>query len=177
MLCYTDLKIQAFSRKEMQKQSKETPTEADEGCVCDTEAGLWVTPALEGIFPQFGASRPFAADARAGFTLPPVQPVAVPGCALGLTRPSLWYCRATLAFTQALRAVSGELLLLSVILRAQLRSFRVVKRSLLVGRWERLGVRDSGGGLRKVLLEVCFHRWMLDRNSRFMISSSATPIW
>ena len=78
-----------------------------------------------------------------------MQPVAVPGCALGLTRPSLWYCRTTLAFTQALRAVSGKQLLLSVILRARLRSFRVVKLSLLAGRWERPGVRDSGGGLGK----------------------------
>lgn len=33
--------------------------------------------------------------------------MAVPGCALGLTRPNLWDCRATLASTQALRAVSG----------------------------------------------------------------------
>lgn len=80
-------------------------------------------------------------------------------------------------YTSAAAGGECKQLPLSVILRAQLRSFRVVKLSLLVGRWERLGARDSGGGLRKVLLEVCFHQWMLDRNSRFMISSSATPIW
>jgi hypothetical protein len=107
-------------------------------------AEFWVTPALE---------KPAHRDRS---PLTPGQVLLCP-CA---TRGCSWLCAR---FDQAESLVlschvglytsdaGGECkhLLLSVILRARQRSFRVVKLSLLVGRWECPGVRDSGGGLEK----------------------------
>lgn len=74
MLCYTDRVLQAFSRKINAEAVERRSQPKGERGVCDAEAGFWVTPALEGGLPQSGASRSFAADARAGFTLPLCNP-------------------------------------------------------------------------------------------------------
>jgi len=74
MLCYTDRVLQAFSRKRNAEAVERRSQPKGERGVCDAEAGFWVTPALEGGLPQSGASRSFAADARAGFTLPLCNP-------------------------------------------------------------------------------------------------------
>ena len=90
--------FQACSRK-IQKQRSQ-PKRRRERCL---QRGSSVTPRLVGR--RISAVRRIkTARGRQGrFYFAPVRPVAVPGGDLGLTEPIFWYCRATLAFTQAMR--------------------------------------------------------------------------
>jgi hypothetical protein len=90
--------FQACSRK-IQKQRSQ-PNKRRERCL---QRGSSVTPRLVGRRISAVRRIKIARGRQGRFYFAPVRPVAVPGGDLGLTEPIFWYCRATLAFTQAMR--------------------------------------------------------------------------